>query len=111
MDILDNYRQIIEKVLMQQTKTSYANVSVQNEAIFDHNHNRYCIISSGWDGVRRIHSCLIHIDIIDQKVWIQRDDTEDGIAYELEEAGIPKTSIVLGFKDVEVRKYTGYAVA
>ena len=111
MDILDNYRQIIQKVLIQHTNTSYANVSVQNEAIFDHNHNRYCIISSGWDGVRRIHGCLIHIDIIEQQVWIQRDDTEDGVAYELEEAGIPKTSIVLGFKDVGVRKYTGYAVA
>jgi hypothetical protein len=44
-------------------------------------------------------------------VWIQRDDTEDGIAYELEDAGIPKTSIVLGFKQPEVRQYTDYAVA
>lgn len=111
MDTLENYRQIIEQVLTQYTHTSYANVSVQNEAIFDPHHNRYCIISSGWDGVRRIHGCLIQVDIIDQKVWIQRDDTEDGIAYELEEAGIPKTSIVLGFKDVEVRKHTGYAIA
>jgi len=54
---------------------------------------------------------LLHIDVIDNLVWIQQDGTEDGIAYELEKAGIPKSSIVLGFHEPEVRQYTGYAVA
>ncbi len=111
MDTLENYRQIIQDLLVQYTNTSYANVDVQNEAIFDKKNDRYCIISGGWDDVIRIHGCLIHIDIINDKVWIQRDDTEDGIAYELENAGIPKSSIVLGFKNPEVRQYTEYAVA
>ncbi|TGO02396.1 FdxN element excision controlling factor protein [Candidatus Thiomargarita nelsonii] len=111
MDTLENYCQIIQKVLAQYTKISYANVDVQNEAIFDQTNDRYCVISGGWDEVRRIHGCLIHIDVINGKVWIQRDDTEDGIAYELENAGIPKSSIVLGFKNPDVRQYTEYAVA
>jgi len=111
MDTLENYRQIIQNVLMPYTHISYANVDAKNEVVFDQIHDRYCVLSGGWDDVRRIHSCLIHIDIINDKVWIQRDDTEDGIAYELEEAGIPKMSIVLGFKGPEVRQYTDYAVA
>ncbi|NEP33849.1 element excision factor XisI family protein, partial [Moorena sp. SIO3B2] len=37
--------------------------------------------------------------------------TEDGIAGELLEAGIPKERIVLGFKSPGVRKHTGFAVA
>ncbi len=41
---------------------------------------------------------------------MQRDDTEDGVTYDLE-AGIPKDKIVLGFHPVNVRQHTGYAVA
>ncbi len=47
---------------------------------------------------------------INGKIWIQHDGTESGIADELEEAGIPKNKIVLGFRSPDVRKYTGYAV-
>jgi hypothetical protein len=46
----------------------------------------------------------------DGKIWVQRDDTEDGVTYELEAAGIPKDKIVLGFHPQNVRQYTGYAV-
>ncbi|MFK8186067.1 MAG: element excision factor XisI family protein [Phormidesmis sp.] len=42
---------------------------------------------------------------------MEHDGTEDGIAYELESAGIPKDHIVLAYKSLERRKLTGYAVA
>jgi hypothetical protein len=69
------------------------------------------LINIGWNKDRRIHGCLVHIDIINDKVWIQRDGTEEGIAVELEQKGIPKERIVLGFRPPEIRKYTDYAVA
>jgi hypothetical protein len=69
------------------------------------------LVTLGWHGIKRIHGCLVHIDIIDGKVWIQRDDTEYGIARELQKAGIPQKDIVLGFHTPDVRKYTEYAVA
>ncbi|MFM7904363.1 MAG: element excision factor XisI family protein, partial [Microcystis sp.] len=50
-------------------------------------------------------------DIIDQKIWIQHDGTEDGIADELVAAGIPQNQIILAFKSPEIRPYTGFAVA
>jgi len=111
MDTLETYRQIIQNVLSQHIQTKYANADIQNKAIFDSKHDSYCVLSTGWADVKRIHSCLIHIDIIDNLVLIQQDGTEDGIAYELEEAGIPKLSMVLGFHEPDVRQYTGYAVA
>ncbi|MDM8559624.1 XisI protein [Candidatus Parabeggiatoa sp. HSG14] len=111
MDTLNAYRQIIQNVLSQHIQTKYANADLQNQAIFDSKHDSYCVLSTGWADVKRIHSCLIHIDVIDNLLWIQQDGTEDGIAYELEEAGIPKSSIVLGFHEPKVRQYTGYAVA
>jgi hypothetical protein len=54
---------------------------------------------------------IVHIDTIDGKVWIQRDNTDFGIAKELVGAGIPQEQIVLGFHTPEVRPFTGYAVA
>ncbi|MCP4698378.1 MAG: XisI protein [Gammaproteobacteria bacterium] len=38
---------------------------------------------------------------IDDKIWIQKDNTESGIADELEEAGIPRKNIVLGVHHVD----------
>ena len=111
MDSMKNYRRIIEKVLENHTQISYANGEIENEIIFDQANDRYLVMSVGWDDVKRIHGCLLHIDIIGDKVWIQRDGTEDGTAYELEQAGIPKDRIVLGFHEPDVRQHTGYAVA
>jgi XisI protein len=48
---------------------------------------------------------------MDGKVWIQMDGTEDGIAQELIQSGIPKEDIVLGFHEPSIRPYTGFAVA
>jgi hypothetical protein len=67
-------------------------------------------MSQGWDfgghtAKKRMHGCLIHLQIIDGKVWVQRD----GIVGDLEEAGVPKEHIVLGFHPPEVRPYTDYA--
>ena len=64
-----------------------------------------------WDKSRHHHGCLIHVEIIDGKVWVQRDGTEDGVTDELVQAGIPKEEIVLDFHEPSVRPYTGFAVA
>lgn len=111
MDKLEGYRQIIRTVLAPYTKITYANVPVRNIAVFDDQHGQYLIMSDGWHGVRHLHGCLIHIEIIDELLWVQRDGTEDGITDELVSAGISKRDIVLGFQEPSVRKYTGYAVA
>jgi hypothetical protein len=111
MDTLDTYRRIIQNVLREYVRIQYAYGNIENEVIFDRETDRYMVVSVGWQDVKRIHGCLIHIDIINGKVWIQRDGTEHGIARELETAGIPKDQIVLGFHSPDVRRYTEYAVA
>lgn len=111
MDTIETYRQIIQKVLTKYIRRQYAYGEIQNEAIFDREADRYLVVSVGWQKVKRIHGCLIHIDIINGRVWIQRDGTEHGIANDLVEAGIPKDHIVLGFHAPDVRRYTEYAAA
>ena len=80
MDRLNNYQNIIINVLNSYLEIKYANANVKNRAAYDCKNNQYLIISEGWQKNQRFHSCLIHIEIISNKIWIQCDNTEDGIA-------------------------------
>ena len=107
---LSRYREIIESILTEYTKIPYAYGEIQTEAIFDRDRDRYLLMNTGWDLGQRVHWCLVHVDLIDGKFWIQRDGTEHGIATELVDAGVPKEKIVLAFKPLEMRRYTEYAL-
>lgn len=111
MDTLDKYRQLIQQILIEYTKIPYAYGKIEFETIFDRESDRYSLMIVGWENGRRVHGCLIHIDIINGKLWIQRDGTEQGIATEFINAGVPKEQIVLAFHAPEVRQHTGYAIA
>ena len=111
MDPLTAYRTAIERVLTVYTTIPYAHGDLRCEAIFDREHDRYALITLGWQAGKRVHFLLVHIDIMDGKVWIEKDNTEASVASELVEAGIPKSQIVLAFRPPDVRKHTEYAVA
>ena len=53
---------------------------------------------------------LRKIDIIDEKLWIQQDGTEEGIAEEMVKMSIPKDKIILAYKSLERRTITEFAV-
>lgn len=110
MDTRTTYREIIKRILSEYAQLTYAYGDIQRLTVFDEKNDHYLLVIAGWDE-HRVHGCLIHLDIIGDKVWIQRDGTEDGIALELEAAGIPKDHIVLAFHHMKVRPHTGYAVA
>jgi hypothetical protein len=111
MDQVEKYRAAIKKLICEyaQFKPSLGEVNV--ETVFDEDRDHYELIYEGWEGVKRIHGSVIHVDLRQGKVWIQFDGTEDGIAEELVEAGIPRDQIVLGFHSPEKRKHTQFAVA
>jgi hypothetical protein len=56
-------------------------------------------------------SLLAHLEIRDGKIWILTDNTEEGIATDLVEVGIPKSQIVLGFYSPSLRRDGEFAVA
>ena len=111
MDPVNNYREAVERVLTVYTTIPYAHGELRCEALFDCAHDRYALITLGWNAGKRVHFPLVHIDIVGDKVWIEKDTTEDGVAPELVQAGIPKSQIVLAFRPPEVRQHTEYAVA
>lgn len=105
-----NYAEIIKK-LLREYATYY---SAENEAplrtLFDDEQQSYILLDVGWYDDEYVHNTPIHIDIIDNKIWVQCDDTGAGIATELLEAGIPQEAIVLGFRHPAVRKHTEFAL-
>ncbi len=78
--------------------------------IFLIKNHHYQVLNIGWKDQKRIYGVIIHVDFKDNKIWIQRDGTEIGIANELVEAGVPKQDIVLGFLAPYKRKLTEFAV-
>lgn len=110
MDRLDNYRKLIQDILTAHGKVPYKYGDIKFETVFDTVSDRYLLMILGRENKRYHHGCLIHVDIIDGKLWIQRDGTEIGVANEFVEAGVPKDKIVLGFKSPERRKDTEFAV-
>ena len=58
-----------------------------------------------------MRGCTLHLDIKDDRIWIQYDGTEEGIATELVRQGVPRERIVLGFRPKAVRPYTDFAAA
>jgi hypothetical protein len=110
MASLENYRKIVKQLLTEYAQIPASDNEVQNETIFDSENDRYMLLSLGWSKGRRIHHCVIHIDIIDGQVWIQANNTDRLIAEELVAAGIPPEAIVLGLQPPEVRRYTAYGV-
>ncbi|MDB9310876.1 XisI protein [Aphanizomenon sp. CS-733/32] len=103
-----NYKEIVQKILENHVKNSCHN-QTEVKLIFDTERDRYQVLNLGWQDLTRIFGCIIHIEIKDGKIWIERDGTKIGIANELVEAGVPKQDIVLAFKAPYKRKFTEFA--
>ena len=111
MDTVTRYRSLIEQVLLAHTKVAASVGEVQFQTVFDRDHDHYLLVQVGWGRQKRIYGTLAHIDLVGDKVWIQHDGMEEGLANQLRDAGIPAENIVLGYRIPEVRQHTGYAVA
>jgi XisI protein len=111
MDKLELYRGAIEKVLTDYASVPIAFGEIDSQLIFDKERDRYQVVSVGWAGHRRVHGCTLHLDIINEKIWIQHNTTELQIGQELVAIGIPKEDIILGFQAAYMRQYTDFGVA
>lgn len=104
-----NYPEIIKKILLEYLKYDSADDVIKSSVSFDDEHGNYVLLQAGWRGDDYLQGAVIHIQLIDGKIWVQYDGTEYGVANELVDAEIPKSDIVLGFRHPSVRQYTGFA--
>ena len=116
MENISELRQIIETVLTEKADF-YRQINDQKtdenmvEVVFDRERDKYVLFNIAWEKYERTHYVVAHLDIINGKIWIQKDATEEGIATDLERLGVPKDKIVLAFRSPALRKYSEYAFA
>lgn len=110
MEKLSRYRQIVQSLVEGYAGRNPSHGQVETYPVIDPVRDHYLAVQAGWDQRRRVQGAFLHLDIIDGKVWVQFNGTDQRIAEELAAAGIPKEDIVLGEKPPEVRQYTGYGV-
>lgn len=111
MERIDIYRQAIKHLLEAYAALSAAEQAVETQLLFDEQRGHYQLLHVGWQNQRRIYGCVMHLDLKNGKVWIQHNGTEANLAQELEDLGVARQDIVLGFRSPKMREYTGYAVA
>jgi uncharacterized iron-regulated membrane protein len=109
MDPLDRYRTIVASLIEEYASYKPAYGNIRTEAVIDEERGHYEVMQVGWNGERRVHGSIIHIDIRDGKVWIEYNGTDARLAEELVAAGIPRHDIVLGFHPKELRSLSGFA--
>ncbi len=114
MDRITFFRNTIKKILTEyaQTRIPVNNPNPGYQLIFDETHDSYMLYRTGWkDELKRIHFCVFHLDIRNDKIWVQDDATDYDIVGELEEYSIKPDEIVLAFHAPYRRPHTGYAIA
>ena len=107
---IEKYRNIIKSIVEKHSECDPDDREVEAQIIFDLDRDRYLMFHVGWRGEKRVFGCVIHVEIKQEKIWIQRDGTEVGITNQLIEAGVSKSNIVLGYRSPYMRKFTELAV-
>ena len=111
MDTNAGYREIVQQIIFEYAKHKPRYGQIETEMLIDTERDHYKVMHIGWEGMRRVYGSVIHLDIINGKVWIQYDGTNRPVADALLEAGVPREDIVLAFHPPEVRQYTDFAAA
>ena len=92
---VENYRQIIKQLLTTYSQIPYVHDDLADETIFDDESGRYLLVTMGWQDSERINTIVLHLDLRDDKVWIQCNNTDQDIVQELVQSGIAAEDIVI----------------
>ncbi|HAX80420.1 MAG TPA: XisI protein [Cyanobacteria bacterium UBA11372] len=113
MDRIEQYRQIIKKVITEYHNLNLKSPSstLESAVVFDEFNDHYLLLTMGWNKDERIKGVTIHVRLNNGKIWIEEDWTEDGVATDLLREGITREEIVLAFHPPQLRQYTEFASA
>ena len=111
MDALDRDYEIVEHALCELARAYSMPAKFRSLTAFDRIRGQFLLIDEGWDGNSRVHRLWIHVEILNGKILIHEDGTEEGVANLLVTAGIPRERIVLAFYAPSLRPATDFAVA
>lgn len=100
MDKVLKYQQTINQELEKWNSFHNSNKSdVKYQVIINAEKTNFLVIAFGWGKDEYHYQVLFHIELKEGKVWIHEDSTGIGIALSLQNAGIMKSDIILGFAE------------
>jgi XisI protein len=112
MDKVAKYREYVQQIVSDRANSDTTRKQdVEVQLVMDTVRDHYQWMNVGWEEFKRVYHCFIHLDIKDGKIWIQQNWTEDDLAADLVEMGVPREDIVLGLHPPYKRPYTDYGVA
>jgi hypothetical protein len=80
MDTNHHYRTLVQQVIQAPASQGAPKESSQTEMVFNHERGRYLLLEVGWQRGERVYITLMHFDVVDGKISIQDDGTEEGVA-------------------------------
>jgi XisI protein len=105
------YRNAIIDALNEVAARSANNGEVRTVTVFDESSNQYQILDLGWDdGGKRVFQPMIHLELLDGKIWIQENMTDLDVAKVLLGWGVEPSDIVLGMHSASLRRFSEYAI-
>ena len=110
MDKLNQYQNLIKQILTDYQKISsqVTVIDVDEVLMFDDERSQYLWFNIGWKQGKRVKGISVYIRIKNEKIYIEEDLTEEGMATELMRLGVSASDIVLAFQPPEVRKDTKF---
>ncbi len=113
MDKTLKYKELVKNILSRYVEIDrqQPQEGVDYFLVADDVQGHYLWTSLGWSKGKRTRYVHAHLRIYNEKIYIETDLTEAGIATDLIEAGVPKSDIVLAFQEPSIRQYTEFAVA
>lgn len=105
MDKLEKYRPIIRRILGQYLEETPREEQIESFGIIDELGEHYIFMEVGWQPPRRVYNIVFHVRLKDDKIYIEQDWTEYGVARHLIEAGIPVSAIEMAMKAPELRPW------
>lgn len=113
MDRLATYRVLVKELIKQHAERMkrHPQPNTEIEVTFDEERDHYLLLRIGWTPEGRLFVPTLYARLHNGKIWIENDWTEQGLATELVERGVPREDVVLAFHPPEMRVHTQFAVA
>jgi hypothetical protein len=107
---LNIYRSVIQTLMLDYAARSSTD-QVQCIPVLDAQRDHYQVLDLGWDETgKRIFQPVLHIDIINDKIWIQENTTDIDLDRIFSASGIQPSEIVLGLYSPSLRSLGIYAI-
>ncbi|MFN6273317.1 MAG: XisI protein [Microcystis sp.] len=110
MDKVTHYRQVIKEIIHQHSHYSPSQKDCDTLGIIDEASDNYLLVDVGWYDSKRTHFVILHLRIVEQKIYVEWDGLESGVTRILLDKGVPKDDIILGFIRPEKRDLIDFSL-